>query len=138
VNAVDIDGDPQVEFIIDGATSNPIDDWVRTPPFIYHWQNPAVGGHNITARVFDDVGASASISFSINVVAAIQLRTQLLAEGTFVLDFDAPTGRRYRVFTSIDLAAWTDAGVITADNGRALFQTSLEGEAKFFRIAEEP
>ncbi|MFZ2960552.1 MAG: Ig-like domain-containing protein [Candidatus Ozemobacteraceae bacterium] len=64
VDAQDPDGTiSSVQFLADGSLLAAL----TTPPYTYTWRSPASGSHAITARAFDDMGAS-RVSSASNIV----------------------------------------------------------------------
>jgi len=111
------------------------------------WTAPAdgePGTNTLTVRVTDNgtPPLSAEMSFTVGVVAPLQIKAMALTDQMLTLTWRASPGQTYRVEYKTDLrkAAWNTLPItIAATNHQAAFVDSLgAGPMKFYRIVESP
>ena len=122
-NAGDADGSIQRVEFYDGATLIRSD---ATAPFIVGWNNFVGGVHELTARAFDNSGAS---TISVPVAVSFDPPTS----GPVPLSFGAPTvtsptnGTIFHTFSNVDISATLGGGSYVVNRVEFYLNTTLVG-----------
>jgi len=134
VDAIDTDGEVKVQFLVDNAMLGEL----LAPPFNWPWSNPSLGLHTIGVRAIDDTGATTSVNIPVTVVAVVNLSARLSGGGELIIEFAAQDGLRFRLRSSSDLETWGEGATTKSVNGRGEFRVNIDGDQRFFRVAQEP